>query len=136
VNRTLVDAINQGQSLIDEPGVGDLVSRMVREGRLSATADTAAGVANSDVIVVIVPALLTKDRDVDPGILVSVANILSKAMKRGCLVSFETTLPVGGTRRFLLPALESQGKNVDRDFELAFSPERVKSHFVVKHLTV
>ncbi|HUF07118.1 MAG TPA: nucleotide sugar dehydrogenase, partial [Candidatus Binatia bacterium] len=45
---------------------------------------------------------------------------------RGALVVYETTLPVGTTRDRFGPALASgSGLELDRDFFLAFSPERV-----------
>jgi nucleotide sugar dehydrogenase len=50
------------------------------------------------------------------------------------MVSYETTLPVGGTRR-LLPLLESTGLKGGKDFDLVFSPERVKSRRVLQRLT-
>src|SRR3546814_842144 len=44
----------------------------------------------------------------------------------GALVVYETTLPVGTTRDRFGPMLaEGSGKELDRDFFLAFSPERV-----------
>ncbi len=50
------------------------------------------------------------------------------------MVSYETTLPIGGTRA-LLPILESGGLRGGRDFDLVFSPERVKSQLVIQRLT-
>jgi nucleotide sugar dehydrogenase len=50
------------------------------------------------------------------------------------MVVYETTLPVGTTRRFAA-ILESSGLKAGKDFDLAFSPERVKSQLVLKHLT-
>jgi nucleotide sugar dehydrogenase len=48
-------------------------------------------------------------------------------------VSYETTLPVGGTRS-LVPLLENSGLKAGLDFDLVFSPERVKSQLVLQHL--
>jgi nucleotide sugar dehydrogenase len=51
---------------------------------------------------------------------------ISKGLKPGTLVSYETTLPVGTTRNRLTPMLESgSGLQAGKDFFVVFSPERV-----------
>ncbi len=136
VNPGVVATINAGECPIDEPGVPDLLRAAVAAGRLTATTDTVAAAAQADVIIVIVPALLTPEYDVDTTILESVARSIAGVIPQGALVSFETTLPVGGTRSRILPALESAGRRAGADFDLVFSPERVKSQKVLRHLTV
>ncbi len=136
VSESLVAAINAGQCPFDEPGLSSLVAAQVSAGRLSATTDTAAAVAQSEIIVVIVPALLTAELDVDPRILISVCKTIARSMTRGAMVSIETTLPVGGTRRFLLPELEAGRLVAGVDFDVVFSPERVKSRVALEHLTI
>ena len=59
---------------------------------------------------------------------------IAQGLRRGTMVSYETTLPIGGTRA-LLPILESGGLRGGRDFDLVFSPERVKSQLVIQRLT-
>jgi nucleotide sugar dehydrogenase len=133
-NPEVVRAINAGQSPVDEPGVQDILQRAVQAGRLSATADTTAAVARSEAVVVIVPVLLTPDKKADTRIIESVTRQIAQGLRRGTMVSYETTLPIGGTRA-LLPILESGGLRGGRDFDLVFSPERVKSQLVIQRLT-
>jgi nucleotide sugar dehydrogenase len=134
VNPAIVGSINRGECPIDEPGVPKLMAAMVSEGRLRATSDTVAAVQQSDVVIVIVPALLTSDRHVDLSILESVAHQIASGIHKGLLVSFETTLPVGATRNSLRPLLEANGARAGEDFFLAFSPERVKSQMALERL--
>ena len=134
-NAALVEAINAGRCPFDEPGLAPLLEEGVRSGRLRATTDTASAVASSEVVVVIVPALLTSEKDVDASILVAASRDIAKGLKKGTLVSYETTLPVGGTRRLLVPVLAASGLEPGRDFDVCFSPERVKSQYVLRHLT-
>jgi perosamine synthetase len=136
VNAVAVARINAGVCPIDEPGMPELLARVVAKGALVASTETAAAAAGADVVIVIVPALLTADLDVDTSILESVAATLATAIRPGTLVSFETTMPVGGTRARLLPALEGGGLVAGEDFDLVFSPERVKSQSVLRNLTV
>ena len=134
VNPDLVGRINQGHCPIDEPGIPPLLAAMVSEGRLRATCDTTAATQQSDVVIVIVPALLTPDRHVDLSILESVSRQIASGIHKGLLVSYETTVPVGATRNSLKPLLEANGAHAGEDFFLAFSPERVKSQMVLARL--
>ena len=129
----VVDAINGGKAQLDEPGVADVVAALVRERRLRATVDTAAAVAQSQVVIVIVPVLLTSAREADTSIIESVSAQIAEGMRAGTMVSYETTLPIGGTRR-LLPILERGGLKAGEGFDLVFSPERVKSRLVLQGL--
>ena len=133
-NPQVVEAINSGRSPIDEPGVQDILQRAVQAGRLSATTDTPEAVAQSEAVVVIVPVLLTLEKKADTRIIESVTRQIALRLRPGTMVSYETTLPIGGTRA-LLPILESGGLRGGRDFDLVFSPERVKSQLVIERLT-
>ena len=104
-------------------------------GRLSATTDTAKASSEADVIVVIVPAHLTADRDIDFSILQAASAEVGKGLRRGALVIYETTVNVGGTRRTLIPVLEKHsGLKAGEDFEVGYSPERVKANLVLARL--
>lgn len=133
VNPTLVATLNRGECPFEEPGLASLLQRVVAEGRFTATTDTAKGVSESDVVIVIVPVLLTPERKADLRQIHAVSKQIGQSLKPGALVIFETTLPVGTTRS-LIPLLESGGKKAGMDFHLVFSPERVKSRFVLKFL--
>jgi nucleotide sugar dehydrogenase len=135
VKPALVDAINAGACPVDEPGLPELTARLVKDGHLRATTETAGAVSQSDVVVVIVPTLLTQDKDADTSIMEAVSAQIAEGLKPGMMVSYETTLPLGGTRG-LLPILESRGLKGGKDFNLVFSPERVKSRRVLERLTV
>lgn len=127
-----VDAINRGECPIDEPGLADLLRAAVEQKRLTATTDTAAAVAQSQVAVVIVPALLTPDYHADISVLESATRDIARGMPAGLLVCYETTVPVGTTRGVFKPILDATGV----PYELAYSPERVKSGTVMRQLTL
>ena len=71
------------------------------------------------------PTPLTQSREPDLTHLVDSANSLAKVLKRGQLVSLESTTYPGTTRERLRPILEESGLAAGRDFHLAFSPERI-----------
>lgn len=136
INPAVVGAINQGRCPIDEPGVPEVLANVVRQGRLRATCDVEAGARESDVIVVIVPAMLAgEEREIDLSILRAASRQVARGLRPGAMVCYETTMPLGGTREYLRPVLEESGLVAGEDFDLVFSPERVKSQAVMKHLT-
>ena len=135
INPYLVSQINSGLCPYEEPGLSDLISRLNAEGRLKATTSTADATSESDAIVIIVPAHLTADRDIDLKILREASVEVGKGLRRGALVVYETTVGVGSTRRHLIPVLEqSSGMRAGNDFHVAYSPERVKANLVLQRL--
>src|SRR5215212_7815527 len=75
----------------------------------------AAALAEAEAILVCVPTPLTPNREPDLGAL----------LQRDQLVVLESTSFPGTTREHLVPLLEESGLEAGRDFNLAFSPERV-----------
>ncbi len=119
----------------EEPGLAELIAELHRAGRLSATTDTAEAVSGSDAVVVIVPAHLTPDRDIDFSILQHASAAVGMGLRRGTLVVYETTVAVGGTRRYLIQVLEKHSRlRAGDDFQVAYSPERVKANLVLARL--
>lgn len=135
INAELVGSINVGRSPYEEPGLPELIAELHSAGRLTACTDTARATAESDVIVIIVPAHLTPDRCIDLSILQQASADVGRGLSRGKLVTYETTITVGGTRRSLVPVLEEHsGLTAGRDFYVAYSPERVKANLVLARL--
>jgi len=127
VLQTVVDEVNAGHSHVrEEPGLEEAVASAVREGRLGATTDTAVAVRKSDVVVVIVPLMVGAGGETDFRSIDAATEAVGRGLRKGALVVYETTLPVGSTRRRLGPMLEqASGLQAGADFALAFSPERL-----------
>jgi nucleotide sugar dehydrogenase len=129
VDHRVVDLVNRGEEPF--PGEADLAARLawaVRDGLITATTDTAAAVAQSDVVVVLVPLIVNGDDEPDFGWLDRATSDIGRGLSAETLVIFETTLPVGTTRGRCKPLLEkASGLAEGVDFHLVFSPERVLS---------
>ncbi|SDD46054.1 nucleotide sugar dehydrogenase [Glycomyces harbinensis] len=127
VNPKVVADVNAGtEPFPGEHRLGELLKTAVAEGRLSATVDTAAAVAESEAVVIVVPLFVDAEGVPDFGWMDAATDAVAKGLKPGTLVSYETTLPVGTTRERWAPRLESgSGLRVGEDFHLVFSPERV-----------
>jgi nucleotide sugar dehydrogenase len=135
IDAALVEVINAGGCPYEEPGLAELIAALHAEGRLAATTDTAEAASRSDAIVIIVPAHLTEDREIDLSVLRSASQQVGAGLKRGTLVVYETTVTVGGTRRSLVPVLERHSNlKAGEDFFVAYSPERVKANLVLERL--
>lgn len=134
-NPAVVEAIQVGRPAIDEPGVSELLTEVRTAGRLLATRDTAKAVADSEVVIVIVPAVLAVGREPDLRNLEAASRDIAQGLQRGTLVVYETTVPVGTTRERMIPILRTSGLEPGVEFLVAYSPERVKSRLVLRHLT-
>ena len=126
-NPAIVEAINAGRSPhLDEQALVDRVPELVAAGRLRATTDNAAAVGGADVVVVIVPVVVDDARQIDFAPIDAATADIGRGLGAGTLVIYETTLPVGTTRERFAPMLsDASGLTADRDYFLAFSPERV-----------
>jgi UDP-N-acetyl-D-glucosamine dehydrogenase len=117
----LVAAIESGESHIEDisserlQAVGD---------RIVATTDYQR-LADCDAVLIAVPTPLTINREPDLGPLLSSARALAGVVGKGQLIVLESTTYPGTTREQLVPLLEESGLAAGRDFNVAFSPERV-----------
>ena len=109
-----------------EAHLQEYLASEVSAGRLRATTDTTSAVTQSDAVVVVVPLFVNEEGVPDFGWMDAATEAIGKGLKKGTLVSYETTLPVGTTRNRFAPALEkTSGLKAGVDFDLVFSPERV-----------
>lgn len=128
-NTKVVELINQ--AVVPFPGEENLslfLSEVIAEKRLKAFTSGMDCVSNSETVVVAVPLLVSSNGDPDFIHLDEVTHEISLGLKKGTLVIYETTLPIGTTRdRFAKILEEKCGLKAGIDFSLVFSPERVSS---------
>jgi len=138
VNPAVVATINAGRSHVgEEPGLAELVASAHRAGRLRATIDGAAAAREADVVVLIVPVMLDDEQRPDYRYMAPAVESIAPGVHAGSLVIFETTLPIGDTRGRFTPRLEAMtGLAADRDFFVAFSPERLYSGAALRNLAM
>ena len=127
VNQNTVDLVNAGKEPFPgEAHLQEYLAAVVSEKKLVASTDTTAAVAQSDAVVVVVPLFVDESGVPDFGWMDAATESIGKGLKKGTLVSYETTLPVGTTRnRFALALEKISGLKAGVDFDLVFSPERV-----------
>lgn len=127
VNPQTVELVNKGiEPFPGETFLQEKLSAVVKAGRLRATTDTASAVADAEVVVIVVPLFVDAEGVPDFGWMDAATRDVAKGLKKGTLVSYETTLPVGTTRnRFAKMLEDGSSLKAGTDFHLAFSPERV-----------
>ncbi len=122
VNQGLVDNLNAGRSHVDDVS-HEGVAKMIAAG-YRATTDP-ADIAKADTVVICVPTPLNQSGGPDMSYVESAAALAAANLKPGALVVLESTTYPGTTTNLLRPLLEEGGRVLDKDFHLAFSPERI-----------
>jgi UDP-N-acetyl-D-glucosamine dehydrogenase len=123
VQQSKVDAINRGESYVQDVPTADLKA-LVKAGKIRATADFAE-IAKLDTINICVPTPLRKTKDPDMSYIVKSCEEIAKHLRAGMLVILESTTYPGTTDELMLPMFVHGGLKVGKDFFLCFSPERV-----------
>lgn len=118
----VIELLSAGISRVDDIG-SDEITQVLGRG-YSATTDTNA-LAAADIIVICVPTPLSPDRTPDLTAVERSVEEVARLSKPGVLVILESTTYPGTTDNLVRPALEASGRVIDRDFFLAFSPERI-----------
>jgi len=123
VDASKVSQINAGRSYIPDVSASEL-STVVAGGKLSATTDMTR-LGEMDVVDICVPTPLRKTKDPDLSYIVKAVEAVAATLRPEQLVILESTTYPGTTDEVVQPMLEAKGLKADRDFFLAFSPERV-----------
>lgn len=122
-NKKRVHNVNCGENYISDIKDEELKD-LVKKGKISA-ANNFSLIKNMDIIVICVPTPLTVNLVPDLQHVKSVTNKIAHNLRPGQLISLESTTYPGTTEEVMLPVLESSGLNVEKDFYLCHSPERV-----------
>jgi UDP-N-acetyl-D-galactosamine dehydrogenase len=115
-----VDELRAGHDRTREVEAADL-----RNSNLALTTDQAALKA-ADFFIVTVPTPIDSARRPDLTALLGASDIVGRALKRGDIVVYESTVYPGATEEECVPALERvSGLKAGRDFTVGYSPERI-----------
>jgi UDP-N-acetyl-D-glucosamine dehydrogenase len=116
-----IDALGEGRSYIEDipsERLAPLAEQLTATSRY-------ADLSSCDAVIICVPTPLTNSREPDLSYMVDAATSLGAVMQKGQLIVLESTTYPGTTRERLRPILEESGLAAGRDFNLAFSPERI-----------
>ena len=133
-----VEMINRGECPIegDEPGLPELVKKVVESGAMKASSSFDA-IEDTDYVLIIVETpfnLMSKEPYYSA--LRSATKSVGIHLKKNTLVIVESTVAPGTTNNIVLPILEEEsGLKAGKDFLLATAPERVMPGKLLSNLT-
>lgn len=130
VDKEKIENFKKGNIPIYEPGLGDLVKRNVREGRLSFTTDKKKAIQSSDVIFIAVGTPSAADGSVDLKYVESAARDIGEHMNGYKVIVDKSTVPVGTADRVRDIIKKSQKQK--HDFDLVSNPEFLREGEAIK----
>ncbi|MBD3225532.1 MAG: nucleotide sugar dehydrogenase [Caldithrix sp.] len=117
-----VNKLNAGKSYIKH--IAEHRVQAVRgSGIFEATSDFSR-IPESDCILICVPTPLTRNREPDTSYIEGTGRTIAKYLRREQFIVLESSTYPGTTEEVLKPILEESGMKGDKDFWIAFSPER------------
>jgi UDP-N-acetyl-D-glucosamine dehydrogenase len=117
-----VSKLNAGQSYIRHIEA-ERIQPLVKEKQFQATTDFSR-LSEADCIIICVPTPLTSKKDPDLQYIEKTGIALTKTLRKGQLISLESTTYPGTTEEVLLQQFKQTGLEVGKDYFLVFSPER------------
>ena len=118
-----VEQLRLGNSYIEHISSSQ-IEELNDSGSFRATTDP-SHVNECDAVLLCVPTPLTRNREPDMTYIERTAEAIAPHLRRGQLISLESTTYPGTTAEVLVPILEKQsGLIANRDFFVAYSPER------------
>jgi UDP-N-acetyl-D-glucosamine dehydrogenase len=116
-----VKNLNAGVSGIEHIANSD-VAEAVKNG-MEVTADFARA-READTLIICVPTPLNKHREPDLSFVVNTCEALVPHLRKGQVVSLESTTYPGTTEEEIVPRIEKQGHVIGEDVFVVYSPER------------
>ncbi|MGR9100568.1 MAG: nucleotide sugar dehydrogenase [Gammaproteobacteria bacterium] len=113
--------LNAGKSYIRH--IPDDKIRLARREGFEATSDFSR-IKDADAIVICVPTPLSRFREPDLSFVIGTVETIAPHLRRGQVVSLESTTYPGTTEEELLPRIEATGLMTGKDIFLVYSPER------------
>ena len=131
-----IDWLNEGKNPIggDEPGLSDLIARVVKKGTFKVVDDIST-CKDAEAVLIDVQTPTDANRVPNYDSLREVSVEVGKRLKRGTLVVVESTVAPGTTENLVKPILEkASGLKAGKDFCLAFCYERVMVGRLIKNI--
>lgn len=122
VDKSKIEILASGKSYIKHIS-SESISRFSSSGMFNATVDMTK-LKDVDAIVICVPTPLNDKREPDMTYVEGAAMEIANHIRKGHLISLESTTYPGTTEEVLLPLFQEKGLKAGEDFFLVFSPER------------
>ena len=133
VDKSKIDALNQGIIPIYEPGLETLVHKNMKSGRLQFMTRLEDVINDVDIVFSAVGTPPDEDGSADLKCVLEVARTIGRHMNRYLVVVTKSTVPVGTAMKVKATIREElQKRGVDVEFDVASNPEFLKEGNAVK----
>ena len=135
IDKSRIKELKEGK---DKTGEIDLVafSKVLKAKNGLQLTENPKDIADSNIYIITVPTPINKKKQPDLSHLLSATKIVAKALKRGDMVIYESTVYPGCTEEDCVPVLEKISTLVyNKDFFCGYSPERISPGDKVNTLT-
>jgi len=122
IDQSKIDSLTSATKYIKHVEVQD-IAQAIELGRSTVTTDFSQAV-NADILILCVPTPLNKYREPDLSFVISSLEKLLPHLRKGQMLSLESTTYPGTTEEELRPRIEEKGLSIGDDFFLVYSPER------------
>lgn len=133
VDEQKINNLKKGVLPIYEPGLGEIVERNSRSGRLAFTTDLAEVLDDVEIVFSAVGTPADEDGSADLKYVLEVARTIGRNMNKYLVVVTKSTVPVGTAEKIRLTIreeLDRRGLNID--FDVAANPEFLKEGVAIK----
>jgi len=136
IRKEIVNETNAGRSsLVDEPGLAEVIRDAVGSGNLRATLSPNEAIPAADFVVICVPTPVDQTKTPDYSAIEKASRTVGGLLRRGTIIVVESTIGPGIAEEMVLPILESESKQrAGRDFGLVSCPERSDPGNIVENM--
>jgi UDP-N-acetyl-D-mannosaminuronic acid dehydrogenase len=121
INNKVIDALEKGEVIIEEPYLKNIVQQEVISGNLTASKEP----QEADVFIIAVPTPLTKDKNADMSFVKKATESIIPYLRKGNIVVLESTSPTGTVKNLIIPILKKSGLKIGEELYIGYCPERV-----------
>ena len=132
-NESKIETLRKGEVPFYEPGLSEMMTRNMEEGRLEFTSDTASALVGAEICFITVGTPSASDGSADLKYVESAARDIGKVMEDDLLVVVKSTVPVGTNGRvktWIAEELEKRGSLLRPD--MASNPEFLREGAAVR----
>lgn len=132
-----VQRLNEGENPIkgQEPGLDELVEKVIKKGNFRATADVKEYCKADFIIVAVQTPVAEENKKPTYENLKAALRSIGQNMKKGVTVVIESTIAPGTMEHVVKPILEEESKMIaGKDFHLANCPERLMPGHLLENI--
>lgn len=130
INKKRIEDIKSGKTSLfefyNDKSIDEIVLDEIKKGNFIPTIDFKEAILNSEIIMITIPLPLKRNKEINYDFLINGIENIGKNLKKNTLIILRSTVPIGTTRKLVLPLLEGySGLKVEKDFYLSYVPERM-----------